>query len=63
MIGKSGGDSAEVHTPGGVKSYGVLSIALFDMSKVAEQGQGPYSKGRVLPIHLMLSQDIYDGLG
>jgi len=24
-----------VHTPGGVKSYEILSIALFDMSKVA----------------------------
>ena len=36
LIGKSVGDSAEVHTPGGVKSYEVLSIALFDMSKVAE---------------------------
>jgi transcription elongation factor GreA len=35
LIGKSVGDSAEVHTPGGVKSYEVLSIALFDMSKVA----------------------------
>ena len=35
LIGKSVGDSAEVHTPGGVKSYEILSIALFDMSKVA----------------------------
>ena len=35
LIGKSVGDSAEVHTPGGVKSYEVLSIALFDMGKVA----------------------------
>jgi transcription elongation factor GreA len=36
LIGKAVGDSAEVHTPGGVKSYEVLSIALFDMGKVAE---------------------------
>ena len=35
LIGKSVGDSAEVNTPGGVKSYEVLSIALFDMSKVS----------------------------
>jgi len=35
LIGKSVGDSAEVHTPGGVKSYEILSIALFDMGKVA----------------------------
>jgi transcription elongation factor GreA len=35
LIGKSVGDSAEVHTPGGVKSYEILSIALFDMCKVA----------------------------
>jgi len=35
LIGKSVGDSAEVHTPGGVKSYEVLSIALFDMGKAA----------------------------
>jgi len=34
LIGKSVGDSAEVHTPGGVKSYEILSIDLFDMSKV-----------------------------
>lgn len=34
LIGKSVGDSAEVHTPGGVKSYEILSIALFDMTKV-----------------------------
>ena len=35
LIGKSVGDSAEVNTPGGMKSYEVLSIALFDMSKVS----------------------------
>jgi len=34
LIGKSVGDSAEVHTPGGVKSYEIISIELFDMSKV-----------------------------
>ena len=34
LIGKSVRDSAEVHTPGGVKSYEILSIDLFDMSKV-----------------------------
>ena len=34
LIGKSVGDSAEVHTPGGVKSYEIISIKLFDMSKV-----------------------------
>ena len=34
LIGKSVGDSAEVYTPGGVKSYEILSIELFDMSKV-----------------------------
>ena len=34
LIGKSVGDSAEIHTPGGVKSYEILSIALFDMTKV-----------------------------
>ena len=34
LIGKAVGDSAEVHTPGGVKSYEILSIKLFDMSQV-----------------------------
>ena len=34
LIGKSVGDSAEVHTPGGVKNYEILSIALFDMTKI-----------------------------
>ena len=34
LIGKSVGDSTEVHTPGGVKSYEIISIELFDMSKV-----------------------------
>jgi len=34
LIGKAVGDSAEVTTPGGVKSYEILSIKLFDMSKV-----------------------------
>ena len=34
LIGKSVGDSAEVHTPGGVKSYEIISIELFDMSRV-----------------------------
>ena len=34
LIGKSVGDSAEVHTPGGIKSYEIISIKLFDMSKV-----------------------------
>ena len=34
LIGKSVGDSAEVHTPRGIKNYEVLSIALFDMAKV-----------------------------
>jgi len=33
LIGKSIGDSAEVHTPGGVKSYEIISIDLFDMEK------------------------------
>ena len=35
LIGKSVGDSAEVQTPGGVKSYEILSIELFDMGKIA----------------------------
>ena len=34
VIGKSVGDSVEVQTPGGVRSYEILSIALFDVSKV-----------------------------
>lgn len=34
LIGKAVGDSAEVNTPGGVKSYEILSIKLFDMSQV-----------------------------
>ena len=34
LIGKSIGDSAEVHTPGGVKNYEILSIGLFDMNSV-----------------------------
>ena len=35
LIGKSVGDSAEVQTPGGIKSYEILSIVLFDMGKIA----------------------------
>ena len=35
LIGKSVGDSAEVQTPGGIKSYEILSILLFDMGKIA----------------------------
>ena len=34
LIGKSIGDSAEVHTPGGTKSYEIISIDLFDMDRV-----------------------------
>ena len=34
LIGKSVGDSAEVQTPGGIKSYEILSIDLFDMGKI-----------------------------
>ncbi|NCF49788.1 MAG: transcription elongation factor GreA [Bacteroidetes bacterium] len=34
LIGKSVGDSAEVHTPSGVKSYEIISIELFDMAEV-----------------------------
>ena len=34
LIGKSVGDSAEVQTPGGIKSYEILSIGLFDMGKI-----------------------------
>ena len=35
LIGKRMGDSAEVHTPGGIKSYEIISIELFDMKRVA----------------------------
>ena len=35
LICKSVGDSAEVQTPGGIKSYEILSIELFDMDKIA----------------------------
>jgi transcription elongation factor GreA len=34
VIGKSAGDSVEVQTPGGVRSYEILSVALFDITKV-----------------------------
>ena len=34
LIGKRVGDSAEVQTPGGIKSYEILSIDLFDMGKI-----------------------------
>ena len=34
VIGKNVGDSVEVQTPGGVRSYEILSIALFDITKV-----------------------------
>ena len=34
LIGKGIGDSAEVHTPGGTKSYEIISIDLFDMDRV-----------------------------
>ena len=34
LLGKSVGDSAEVQTPGGIKSYEILSIDLFDMGKI-----------------------------
>ena len=34
VIGKGVGDSVEVQTPGGVRSYEILSIALFDITKV-----------------------------
>ena len=34
LIGKSVGNSAEVQTPGGIKSYEILSIELFDMGKI-----------------------------
>ena len=35
LLGMSVGDSAEVQTPGGIKSYEILSIDLFDMGKIA----------------------------
>ena len=35
LIGKRVGNSAEVQTPGGIKSYEILSIDLFDMGKIA----------------------------
>ena len=34
LIGKSIGDSAEVHTPSGTKSYEIISIDLFDMDRI-----------------------------
>ena len=34
LIGKRIGDSAEVHTPGGTKSYEIISIDLFDIDRV-----------------------------
>jgi len=34
LIGKTVGDSVEVHTPSGVKSYEIISVELFDMTKV-----------------------------
>ena len=34
LIGKRVGNSAEVQTPGGIKSYEILSIELFDMGKI-----------------------------
>ena len=34
VIGKSVGDSVEVHTPGGQLSYEILSINLFDIKKL-----------------------------
>ena len=34
LIGRSVGDSAEVQTPGGIKSYEILSIDLFNMGKI-----------------------------
>ena len=34
VIGKRVGDSVEVQTPGGVRSYEILTIALFDITKV-----------------------------
>ena len=34
IIGKAVGDSAEVQSPGGVKSFEIISIELFDIEKV-----------------------------
>jgi len=34
VIGKRVGDSVEVQTPGGLRSYEILTIALFDITKV-----------------------------
>ena len=34
VIGKGVGDSVEVHTPGGLKTYEILSINLFDTEKI-----------------------------
>ena len=34
VIGKAVGESAEVQSPGGVKSYEIIAIDLFDMAKV-----------------------------
>ena len=34
VIGKGVGDSVEVQTPGGMRSYEILSIVLFDITKV-----------------------------
>ena len=34
IIGKAVGDSAEVQSPGGVKSYEIITIELFDIEKV-----------------------------
>ena len=34
VIGKAMGESAEVQSPGGVKSYEIISINLFDLKKV-----------------------------
>jgi transcription elongation factor GreA len=35
VIGKAVGDSAEVQSPGGTKSYEIISIELFDLNKVS----------------------------
>ena len=35
VIGKAVGDSAEVQSPGGTKSFEIISIELFDISKVS----------------------------
>jgi transcription elongation factor GreA len=34
VVGKSVGDSVEVQTPGGLKTYEILSIDLFDIAKL-----------------------------